>query len=181
MEIRSNRIYLIGYMGSGKTTVGRSLAEKLNFRFIDMDYFIENRQHKTINEIFSEKGEETFRLLENKTLKEVSTFENVVISTGGGAPCFFDNIEIMNNTGFTVYLKVSPEEIAKRLNVNKNNRPLLKDKTPHEMLTFISENLEKRESYYNQAKLIFDAEQMLTNTDVDNIVDNLMSHLLQNK
>jgi len=175
----SNRIYLIGYMGSGKTTIGKSLAKKLNFRFIDMDYFIENRQHKTINEIFSEKGEETFRLLENKVLKEISAFENVVISTGGGAPCFYDNIEIMNQTGLVIYLKVSPEEIAKRLSFNKNNRPLLKDKTPHEMLAFISENLEKRKSYYNQAKLIFDAEQMLANTDVDHIVDSLMLYLSQ--
>ncbi len=87
----------------------------------------------------------------------------------------------MNNTGFTVYLKVSIEELANRLYVNKNNRPLLRDKTPHEMLTYIAENLEKRESYYNQAKLIFDAEQMFADMDVDHIIDNLMLYLPQNK
>ena len=166
-------------MGSGKTTTGGSLAQKLNFRFIDMDHFIENRQHKTINQIFAEKGEDTFRLLENKALKEISTFEDVVISTGGGTPCFYNNMEIMNNTGFTIYLKVSPEEIVKRLHIGKNKRPLLKDKTPHEMLTFVSENIERREAYYNQAKLIFDAEQMHANTDADHIVDSLMLHLFQ--
>ena len=179
--ICSNRIYLIGYMGSGKTTVGRSLAKKLDFQFIDMDDFIENRQRKTINEIFTEKGETDFRLLENKALEEISAFENVVISTGGGAPCFHNNLEIMNKTGFTVYLKVSPKELANRLNIYKNNRPLLKNKAPHEMIAFISENLEKREPYYNQAELVFDAEQMLTNTDVNNIVDNLMLYLPQDK
>ena len=168
-------------MGSGKTTVGKSLAKKLGFRFIDMDDFIENHQGKTINEIFSEKGEGAFRLLENKTLQEISTLENVVISTGGGAPCFYDNMEMMNKTGFTVYLKVSPEELAKRLSICKESRPLLKDKTPHEMVAFISGNIEKRESYYNQAKLIFDAEQMLISTDVNNIVNNLMLYLPQNK
>ena len=173
MEISNNRIYLIGYMGSGKTTVGRSLAEKLNFQFVDIDYFIENRQRKTINEIFSEKGEEAFRLMENMVLKEVATFENVVISTGGGTPCFYDNMEIMNKTGFTVYLKVSSGELAKRLDICKNNRPLLKNKTPHEMVAFILKSLEKREFYYNQAKLVFDAEQI----DVDNIVNHLINYI----
>jgi len=181
MEINDNRIYLIGYMGSGKTTIGAKLAKKLGFEFIDVDHFIENRQRKTISKIFSEKGEDAFRLVEHNALKEIALFENVVISTGGGAPCFYDNMELMNKSGFTVYLKTSPEELTKRLSIAKSQRPLLKDKTTEEMQTFIAENLEKRNYYYNQARLIFDAEQMLTETDVDNIVKNLILYLPQNK
>ena len=181
MEINNNRIYLIGYMGSGKTTIGAKLAKKLGFEFIDIDHFIENRQRKTISEIFSEKGEDAFRLIEHNALEEISLFENVVISTGGGAPCFYNNMELMNKSGFTVYLKTSPEELTKRLSNAKNERPLLKGKTTEEMQVFIAENLEKRNHYYNQARLIFDAEQMLAKTDVDSIVENLIIYLTQNK
>ncbi len=168
-------------MGSGKTTIGNKLAEKLGFQFIDVDHFIENRQRKTISEIFSEKGEEMFREIEHKALAEISLFENVVISTGGGAPCFHNNMDLMNESGFTIYLKTSPEELTKRLRIAKNKRPLLRNKTQEEMCTFISENIEKRNHFYNQARLIFDAEKMLTQTDVDNIVNNLILHLPQNK
>ena len=168
-------------MDSGKTTIGRELAKKLKFQFIDVDHFIENRQRKTINEIFSEKGEDAFRLMEHKALEEISLFENIVISTGGGAPCFYNNMELMNNNGLTIYLKTSPEELTKRLAVTKNERPLLKEKTSEEMQAFIAENLEKRNDYYNQARLIFDVEQVLTKPNVNNTVDNLILCLTQNK
>ena len=181
MKTNNNRIYLVGYMGSGKTTIGGKLAKKLNFQFIDVDHFIENRQRKTINEIFSEKGEDAFRLMEHNALEEISLFENIVISTGGGAPCFYNNMELMNKSGFTIYLKTSPKELTKRLSKNKNDRPLLREKTPEEMQAFITENLEKRNYYYNQAQLIFDAEQMLAKPNINNIVDNLTLYLTQNK
>ena len=168
-------------MGSGKTTIGRKLAKKLDFQFIDVDHFIENRQRKTINEIFSEKGEDAFRVMEHKALEEISLFENVIVSTGGGTPCFYNNMELMNKSGFTVYLKASPEELTKRLNVTKNKRPLLKEKTPEEMQVFIAENLKKRDYYYNQAQLIFDTEQLLAKPGINSIVDNLILHLFQNK
>ena len=164
-------------MGCGKTTVGRNLAEKLGCQFIDIDCFIENRYRKTVNEIFFEKGEETFRMLEHKTLKELSAFENVVISTGGGAPCFHNNMELMNQSGFTVYLKVSASELMKRLKKGQNKRPLLKGKKSDEMLSFITENLNKRNPYYTQAALILDAET----EDINNIIDNLILHILQNR
>ena len=181
MEINNNRIYLIGYMGSGKTSIGKGLADKLGFQFIDTDHFIENRQRKTINEIFSQKGEDTFRFMEHKALEEISLFENVVISTGGGSPCFYSNMELMNKSGFTIYLKTSPEELTKRLNLTKNKRPLIKEKTSEEMQAFIAENIEKRNHYYDQAQLIFDAEQALAIPSINNIVDNLILHLPQNK
>ena len=157
-------------MGSGKTTVGRRLAKKIDFQFIDVDIFIENRYRKTVSEIFSEKGEETFRIIEHKALEELSRFENVVVSTGGGAPCFHNNMELMNKSGLTVYLKVAPEELMKRLKNGQNKRPLLKGKTSEEMLSFIIENISKRNLYYSQADLILNAD---TN-NIDQILNNLI-------
>ena len=109
------RIFLTGYMGAGKTTLGKAFARQMNIPFIDLDWYIEERFHKTVGELFSERGEASFRELEKNMLHEVGEFEDVVISTGGGAPCFFDNMEFMNASGTTVYLKVSVEELAKRL------------------------------------------------------------------
>ncbi len=159
------RIFLIGYMGAGKTTVGRLLAEKLQLSFIDLDIFIEKRYNKTVREIFIEKGEEKFREIETKALQEISDFEDVVISTGGGAPCFNDNILKMNQSGITIYLKVSPVELTKRLDSCKHSRPIIKDKSTEELECFIVENLEKRDFFYNQAKIIFDAEEIDANVE----------------
>ncbi|GHV20402.1 shikimate kinase [Bacteroidia bacterium] len=161
-------------MGSGKTTIGKLLAKRAGLQFVDLDLFIENRHHKSVRQLFSEKGESGFREIERRALEEVSGFEDIVISTGGGAPCFFDNMTLMNQLGFTIYLKVSESELANRLNYMKHNRPLIKDKNEDELRVFISESLRKREIFYNQAKLMFDAEQLLDETDVDNIVINLI-------
>jgi len=157
-------------MGSGKTTVGRRLAKKIDFQFIDVDIFIENRYRKTVSEIFFLPNEETFRIIEHKALEELSRFENVVVSTGGGAPCFHNNMELMNKSGLTVYLKVAPEELMKRLKNGQNKRPLLKGKTSEEMLSFIIENISKRNLYYSQADLILNAD---TN-NIDQILNNLI-------
>lgn len=167
------RIFLIGYMGAGKTTLGKELARRMKLSFIDLDHYIEARYHKMVGQIFAEEGEEPFREYERKLLHEVGTFEDVVISTGGGAPCFFDNIRYMNEAGTTVYLKVSPGELSKRLTVSKQNRPVLKGKTGAELEAFIEENLRKRESFYGQAAIVFDAEVMLTENDVREISKSL--------
>jgi Shikimate kinase len=164
-------------MGSGKTTIGKLLAKKLNLPFIDLDLFIENRYRKSVGEIFIEKGEADFREIERKALHEVSQFENLIISTGGGTPCFFDNMTIMNEAGTSIYLKVGIEELAKRLSGCKEKRPLIKDKSPEELKEFISINLEKREIFYNQASYIYNAEQLMTKEDVSSIVEHLISHL----
>lgn len=146
------RIFLIGYMGSGKTTIGKLVARKLNYNFIDMDAYIETKQFKTISQIFAEQGEEKFRLLEQKYLQEVAEFNNVVISTGGGAPCFFDNIKYMNNNGLTIYLKYSAEELAQRLGgTNVAKRPVLGNRQGNDLIQFIAEGLAKREEFYSQA------------------------------
>ncbi|MEI6556222.1 MAG: shikimate kinase [Paludibacter sp.] len=149
-----NRIFLIGYMGSGKTTIGKLLAERLNYTFIDMDTHIEENQFKSVSHIFEELGEEKFRLLEQQCLHEVSGFENVVIATGGGAPCFFDNMDYMKQHGLTVYLKLSAEQLAMRLESSRaNKRPLLANRKGKELQVFISEGLAKREQFYNNAHI----------------------------
>lgn len=167
------RIFLIGYMGAGKTTVGKDLAKLMGLSFIDLDCYIEGRYHKTVGQIFAEKGEEAFRDIERRMLHEVAMFEDVLISTGGGAPCFFDNMEFMNEMGTTVYLKVSVEELAKRLEVCKSTRPVLKGRSGDELVAFIAENLNKRTPHYMQASIVFDAEVMLTETDVHKISEAL--------
>jgi shikimate kinase len=165
-----NRIFLIGYMGAGKSTVGKMLAKRTGLSFIDLDHYIEARFHKTIRELFEDKGEVAFREIEQKMLHEVSMFENVLVSTGGGTPCFFDNISFMNRRGITVYLKVSPEELTKRLELVKHTRPVLKGYYGKKLADFVEENLKKRESFYTQATTVFNAEKMLVETDIDHIV-----------
>jgi shikimate kinase len=166
-------------MGSGKTTIGKKLTKKLNLQFIDLDAFIENRYRKSVEEIFAEKGEAVFREMEQKALHEVAQFENVVISTGGGTPCFFDNMTFMNKIGTTIYLKVSIDELARRLNGSKEKRPLIKGKNQENLKTFIANNLEKREVFYNQASYTFEVEQLETQKDLDSIVEHLTTQLFK--
>jgi shikimate kinase len=171
------RIFLIGYMGAGKTTVGKKLAQQLHLDLIDLDHFIEKRYHRTISRIFEEEGEIKFREIEAGVLEEVADFENVVISTGGGVPCFHNNMQRMNDAGITIYLKVSPEELAKRLELCKNTRPLIKNKSQDELKTFVSENLIKRETFYNQASIVFEAEKMITHADAHDIARQLIERI----
>lgn len=154
------RIIIIGYMGAGKTTVGKCLAKELNMDFYDLDWYIESRMRKTVKQIFDEVGEEGFRKIEHNMLHEVAEFENVIISCGGGTPCFFDNIEYMNQQGETVFLKASPEVLYGHLKMGKTVRPLLLNKTPEEVKIFINEQLEKRNPYYTQAKYTLNVDLM---------------------
>ena len=146
------RIYLIGYMGCGKSTLGKRLAKHLDLQFVDMDHYIEMRNHKTVPQIFAEEGEVEFRKKERKALEELSEFSNIVIATGGGAPCFFDNIDLMNNTGTTIYMNINPAILADRLIHSKTERPLIKGKSQEELTVFIDEMLTKRRPFYSQAK-----------------------------
>ncbi|MBQ8990651.1 MAG: shikimate kinase [Prevotella sp.] len=154
------RIILIGYMGAGKTTVGKALAKELGIIFYDLDWYIENRMRKSIAQIFEERGEEGFRKIEYNMLHEVAEFENVIISCGGGTPCFFDNMDYLNQQGQVVYLKADPEVLYKHLAMSKNDRPLLRGKSHEQLITFIREQLEKREPYYTKAKYILDVSLM---------------------
>ncbi len=146
------RIYLIGYMGCGKSTLGRTLATSLNLTFIDLDTFLEAKYFRTIPQIFAEEGEAEFRKKEKNVLLEVSEFDDVIVATGGGAPCFFDNLEVMNNTGFCIFLDVETDSLVNRLIHAKTERPIIKGKSPDELHHFIEEMMLKRRPYYEKAR-----------------------------
>ena len=154
------RIILVGYMGSGKTTVGRALARDLGVPFYDLDWYIESRMRKTVSEIFAEMGEEGFRKIEHNMLHEVAEFENVVMSCGGGTPCFFDNMDYMNQQAMTVYLKADVDVLYDHLRMGRTERPLIKGKEADELRAFIAEQVAKREEFYTKAKYTLDVSLM---------------------
>ena len=154
------RIILIGYMGAGKTTIGKALSKELGMPFYDLDWYIESRRRKTIPQLFAELGEDGFRKIERNMLHEVAEFENVIISCGGGTPCFFDNIDYMNEQGDVVYLHCEPDVLEKHLRMGKVERPLIKGKTEEELTAFIREQLAYREQFYNKAKHKLDVTLM---------------------
>lgn len=167
------RIFLIGYMGAGKTTVGKALARRMNLSFIDTDLFIEHRYRKKVREIFATEGEVRFREIEHRMLLELVEFEDAVVSTGGGLPCFHEHMALMNRTGITVYLDVSVKELAARLEVSKNVRPVLQERSGNELTDFIAKSLLQRQAFYNQAHIRFDAEQMDTQHDAEALAEQL--------
>lgn len=170
-------IFLIGYMGAGKTTAGRELAKALGMEFVDLDHFIQTRYNKTINQLFEEYGEDGFRNIEKNILREIGEFENAVISTGGGTPCFFDNMDYMTKAGITIYLKATPEMLSERLNTCKEKRPLIRDKNEEELYLFVKENLEKREPHYGKASVIFHSDELVNKEDIDKYVQQIIKHL----
>jgi shikimate kinase len=147
-------IYLTGFMGSGKTTFGRLLAHALNYDFIDLDHLIEEEKKATISELFEKYGEKGFRELERQAIHKSAEFSKTIVATGGGAPCFFDNMDFMNNHGITIYLKLTPEDLAKRLLPANADRPLIAGKSSPELLKFIKEKLSERTPFYEKAKIV---------------------------
>jgi len=157
------RTFLIGYMGSGKTTYGRLIAKEQNLSFVDLDSLIEEKYLKSITALFDEVGESQFRTIEREVLREAATFENCIVATGGGTPCFFDNMEFMNKSGDTIYLRTSVRELRDRLKMSRTKRPLIAHKTDRELENFIADMLEKREQYYMKAKFILDTDDLNPN------------------
>jgi shikimate kinase len=147
-------------MGAGKTTLGKVLAQVMNLTFLDLDNFIEEHYHRTVSQIFAEVGEDGFRRMEHDALVEASKFEDVVISLGGGTPCFMGNMQIVNNAGISIYLKPSEEVLLRRLIKGKAKRPIIADKSDEELRTFIHTALEKREPYYLQSNIIFESSHL---------------------
>lgn len=148
------KIFLTGYMGSGKSSAGKTLATQLGYEFIDLDKFIEQEYKMTIPEIFSSKGEKEFRSMEHNMLKKVVEKENIVVACGGGTPCYYNNMELMNNNGTTVYLKMSADSLVNRLMNAKEKRPLILNKDEKQLREFVNRQLEKREDVYHQAQYI---------------------------
>lgn len=150
-------VFLIGFMGSGKSTLGKQLSRKLYFNYIDQDEYIEQKTGISVGEYFSKYGEEAFRKLEHESLKELIKLDNTVISTGGGAPCFYNNMDIMNENGIAIYLKMNPEVLKSRLKYAQNERPLIKGKTEEELLEFIKSKLAEREHFYMKARHVIES------------------------
>lgn len=149
-----HRIFLIGYMGSGKTTLGKRLAARLGYDFIDLDHAFEYLHQTSIAEYFKKHGEGAFRLGEAAVLKTMEYSPKTVIATGGGLPCFFDNMEWMNANGYTVYIKLNAKVLASRLENGQEERPLLRGKHGEALIEFIDEKLAERDPYYKEAQLI---------------------------
>ncbi|HCI55800.1 MAG TPA: shikimate kinase [Bacteroidales bacterium] len=147
-------VFITGFMGSGKTTVGKKLASLKNWRFIDLDEEIENKEGKSIGRIFSENGEKYFRKIEAEILRGLSPEVDTVISVGGGTPCFYNNMDYMLEQGIVIYLKLSPDEIKSRIEKDDTERPLLKGIEEKDMIDFIERKLKEREEYYNKAHII---------------------------
>lgn len=146
------RIFLVGFMGCGKSTKAKQLASLLECSVIDIDAVIVAQQSLSIADYFAASGEVAFRELERETLKSFDYPETCIVATGGGLPCYFDNMEWMNQNGITVYLEMTPAQLASRLH-NRDKRPLLKGMDDEQLLDFITTKLEERNSFYRQAKL----------------------------
>lgn len=169
------RVALIGYMGAGKTTVGRALAKALDVPFYDLDWYIESRMRLTVKQIFDQRGEDGFRKIEHNMLHEVAEFEDVVIGCGGGTPCFFDNMDYLNRQADTIYLKTPPEVLLQHLNMGHRVRPLLVGLKPEEKLDFIRRQLHERETFYMQARHIVDVSLLDTNEKIDKTTQDIVS------
>lgn len=170
-------IFIVGYMACGKTTLGRALARKLGCEFIDLDFRIEQRFRKSVSEIFHNQGEEEFRRLEGAMLREVGEFEDVVVSCGGGTPCFGSNMEYMNSRGLTVWLKTGVECIVRRLLAARKDRPLTKGKGHEELLAFVERHIGERKPYYGLAQLCFPGEELETRDEIARSADRLASKI----
>lgn len=151
-------IFLIGYMYSGKTVVAHKLSQRLGYEYLDLDQFFEATLRTSIPIFFQRYGEEAFRKLEQKMLHGLPQDRDLVVATGGGTPCYFDNMDYINAHGTSVYLKASPELVIRRALGSRKPRPILKGKSPEELDAFVRQQMALREPYYAQANHTFDAD-----------------------
>lgn len=167
------RVFLIGYMGSGKSTLGRQLAEKLNCPFIDLDDWIEEHSGLTISQWFSEMGEDEFRLQEGHQLLQIlPLYEHVIVATGGGTPCFQDNFSVMQEHGLTVYLRWPEQQLFENLKDATAHRPLLAGKSEASIRGFIHDHLQQREPTYLLSEYVLEMET----TSADDVVQLIRDH-----
>lgn len=154
------RIFLIGFMGSGKSYWGKLWAAANNLAFYDLDEVIEEEEQKSVLDIFEKKGEDYFRVKESTNLRTMSALDNCIIACGGGTACFYDNMDWMNENGFTIYLSATPNQLLETIMLEKDKRPLLKKINEAELLFFISQKLDERIPFYRQAKLTLHVEDL---------------------
>lgn len=152
-----SRVYLIGFMGAGKTSVGKRLARKMRWSFVDTDNIIEKELGITVQDVFDKLGEEWFREYEQKVLIKTTSFQNTIIATGGGTPCFYNNMDTIINNGLCIYLRMPPKEIVLRISQSQKKRPLIDNLTGIELEKFVEKTLAERETIYSKAHLIADA------------------------
>ena len=161
-----NRIYIVGYMGAGKTTAARRLANRLGWEVVDTDDLFEEKYRISVDDFFHKYDEALYRKLESQVLKETESLENVVVSTGGGTACYFDNMEWMNRHGLTVFLRISEKAVIDRLLHAKRKRPLSTGKSESELTAFVQQHYASRLPFYEQAKITIKSEDL----DLDNLV-----------
>lgn len=167
------KIVLIGYMGAGKTTLGKTLAKRMGLRFYDLDWYIEEKSGSTISQIFAQEGEAAFREKERQALHEVIETDNIVLAVGGGTPCFYDNIDFMNQHACTIYLKATPETLKAHIRMGGSKRPLVDGKTDEELIAYIKESLKGREPYYQQAQHVVEIDTITRQEQIDHYVEEL--------
>lgn len=158
------RIFLLGFMGTGKSYWGSKWADANQLGFYDLDALIESEEKASVVDIFEKAGEDYFRVKEASILRDMAKNNECIISTGGGAPCFYENMQWMNEHGTTVYLSATPAFILQRVMDEKEKRPLIKNVNEAELLFFIEQKLKEREPYYNQANITLDAETLDENS-----------------
>jgi len=161
-----NHIYLLGQMGSGKTKLGKQLATKLGLSFVDLDRYIEKQTRQTIASLFETQGEEYFRAVESQYLKEVAAKPPCVVSLGGGTPCYFNNMEIVKQTGQSIYLQTPIPILVSRLKESTSSRPLIAGKNEEELKAFLQQQLQVREPYYLQADYVLANDGKLKVADI---------------
>ena len=171
------RIFLVGFMGAGKSVIGRLLSKSLNIPFYDLDSKIESKYRTSVSSIFAKYDEACFRKLETNVLQSFADNDDFVMSCGGGTPCFNGNMELMNSLGITVYLKLPPAILTTRIYNSVKTRPLTAEKSQEELAAYVEKTLDNRESFYSMAKIKIDC----TNADKDEIVERIASAIAKYK
>ena len=160
LTANSPRIYLIGYMGSGKSSALKQLGKLLSWETYDLDHLFEERYKISVQDFFHKYDETAFRKLESQLLKETVKYENAIIATGGGTPCFYDNMEWMNANGTTIFIKVSPKTAVNRLIDSKKKRPLIEGKSEQELLEYVEQHYSERMPFYEKAHITVKGENL---------------------
>ena len=175
------RVFLMGFMGAGKTTLGKALAAHLGVSFIDLDQYIESRYMKSVSQIFATRGEQGFREIESRLLREVGEFDNVIVSCGGSTPLIGDNMDYMLSQGQTVYLKCSNETLLSRLKTARSQRPLIASKTDDELALFIESETKRREPGYLRAQYICPGDRLESRDQIAETIEYIENLLNLNK